>query len=347
MKKYTNKFISIVLTLIISLSLLTVVSSAATKKMSLVVDNVSAKPGEAVTVKISLKDNPGLASLKINVNYDNKLTLTKVDLSSDFGSYITTPTPYKNPQTISMISPLKDVKISGVLATLTFKVAKEINDTYKAKVWVKYDADDVFDGNYDSVPLDVIDGSVTVIGKQTTQNHTVIFDTNDGSTNTTQSIVPMNEKIKLPSPTKKGYTCVGWSESKDAVLPEFKCGTEITPSSDLSLYAVWAKNDTKVTGVSVNDVSLNYKDIFKITPTVNSTNGAKYVVEWSSSDTEIATVDQSGTITATKRGKGSAIITCKVTDQFGNVVTDTCKVTVSLTAWQWVKTYIFFGWIWY
>lgn len=347
MNRYFNRILSFVLALTVSLGLLTIASSAAAKKMSIVVDTVSAKPGETVSVKISLKDNPGLASLKISVNYDNKLALTKVDLSSDFGSYITTPTPYKNPQTISMISPLKDVKLSGVFATLTFKVATGISDTYKAKIWLQYDADDVFNSDYNNVPFTVVDGCVTVTGKSTSQNHTVIFDKNDGSAGKTQTKVPMNGKTKLPTPTKSGYTCIGWSENKDAILPKYKCGTEITPNADMNLYAVWAKNNTKVTGVSISDVALNYKDTVKITPSVKATVGTKYAVEWSSSNSEIATVDSTGTVTATKRGKGTATITCKVTDQFGNAVKDTCTVSVSLTAWQWVKTYIFFGWIWY
>lgn len=346
MRNVIRRSFSVILAVAISLSALMVVSFAA-NEMSLVVDTVSAKPGETVTVKINLKNNPGLASLKINVNYDNKLTLTKVDLNSDFGSYITTPTPYKNPQTISMISPLKDVKVNGVFATLTFKVATEITDTYKAKVWVKYDADDVFNGDYKNIPLTIVDGCVTITGKQTSQNHTVTFDKNDGSSSTTQTTVPTNGKTKLPTLTKNGYTCLGWSEDKNAVLPKYKCGEEFVPSTDTNLYAVWAKNNTKVTGVSIEDLSMHYKDCIKATPLVKATTGAKYVVEWSSSDTEIATVDSSGIVTATKRGKGTTTITCKVTDQFGNIVKDTCNVSVSLTAWQWIKTYIFFGWIWY
>lgn len=345
LKKIIRRSFSVILAVVIALSALIAVSFAA-NGMSLVVDTVSAKPGETVTVKINLKNNPGLASLTINVNYDNKLTLTKVDLSSEFGSYITTPTPYKNPQTISMISPLKNVKVNGVFATLTFKVAAGITDTYKAKVWVKYDADDVFNSDYKNIPLTIVDGCVTITGKQTSQNHTVMLDKNDGSASTSQ-LVPMNGKTKLPTPTKSGYTCIGWSDNKNAVLPKYKCGTEIKPSTDMNLYAVWAKNNTKVTGVSVEDIALHYKDSMKITPSVKSTTGTKYVVEWSSANDEIATVDQSGTVTATKRGKGTTTITCKVTDQFGNVVKDTCEVSVSLTAWQWVKTYIFFGWIWY
>lgn len=131
-------------------------------KTTLQVESVSAMPGSTVEVKIDLKNNPGLASLKFNVAYDDVLTLTNVEFNSEFGSYVTAPTPYKNPQPISMISPLADVNVSGNFCTLTFTVSDEAADNYDANISISYDADDVFNVNYDSVDLTVTNGSVKV-----------------------------------------------------------------------------------------------------------------------------------------------------------------------------------------
>lgn len=348
MKKIFIKILSVMLTLLISVSMFVVYSYAAgTNKATISVETVSGKPGDTVKVKVNLNNNPGVSSLKFNVDYDNLLTLTNVEFSSEFGSYVTAPTPYKNPQTISMISPLKEIKVSGTFATLTFKISSTIKGSYTAKISIKYDPDDICDENLNNVDVAVVDGAVNVSGTSIPQNCVITLNTNDGTNKSTKNTVSSSSGIKLPSPQKSGYTCVGWSEDKNAVLPSYKCGTNYKPTADTNLYAVWAKNNSKVTGVKIDDVEMHYKDAMTLKPSVSTSNGAKYVAEWSSSNTDVAKVDANGKITATKRGSGTATITCKVTDQFGNTVKDTCTVSVSLTVWQWIKTYIFFGWIWY
>ena len=101
----------------------------------------------------------------------------------------------------------------------------------------------------------------------------------------------------------------------------------------------------KVISVSVKDISLNYKKTATIKPTVKAENGAKYKISYSSSDPKVVTVDKNGKIYAAKRG--SATITCTVTDSSGKTVTDTCKVTVKYTVEQWLIKILLFGWIWY
>ncbi len=128
----------------------------------------------------------------------------------------------------------------------------------------------------------------------------------------------------------------------------------ITATSSTGLYATCVVNvDTveqekpRVNSVKIDDISLNYKKSTTLKPTIKADEGAKYTVEYSTSNAKVATVDQNGKVTATKRGSGSATITCTVTDEFGNTVTDTCKVNVKLSFGQILITYVLFGWIWY
>lgn len=100
-----------------------------------------------------------------------------------------------------------------------------------------------------------------------------------------------------------------------------------------------------VNSVSVSDVTLNYKKSATIKPTVKADDGAEYTVEYSSSNTKVAMVDNNGKVYGAK--KGSATITCTVTDSNGNVATDTCKVTVGYSFGQWLIVIVLFGWIWY
>lgn len=160
----------------------------------------------------------------------------------------------------------------------------------------------------------------------------------DGKTVT--EIYAAGDKLTPPAvPTKSGYTFKGWDKSVPSTMP----------ANDLTFTSVYEKNVEKknVKSVSIDDISLNYKKSTTLKPTIKADDGAKYKVEYSTSNAKIATVDKNGKVTATKRGSGSATITCTVTDSNGNVVKDTCKVSVSLTWWQWIIIIVLFGWIWY
>lgn len=160
----------------------------------------------------------------------------------------------------------------------------------------------------------------------------------DGKTVT--EIYAAGDKLTPPTvPSKSGYTFKGW----DKIVPL------TMPASDLTFTAVYEKNVEKknVKSVSIDDISLNYKKSTTLKPTIKADDGAKYKVEYSTSNAKVATVDKNGKVTATKRGSGTAIITCTVTDSNGNVVKDTCKVSVKLSFGQILIVYVLFGWIWY
>lgn len=156
----------------------------------------------------------------------------------------------------------------------------------------------------------------------------------DGKTVT--EIYTAGDKLTPPTvPTKSGYTFKGWDKSVPSTMP----------AKDLSFTAVYKKS--AVNSVSIDDISLNYKKSTTLKPTIKADEGVKYTVEYSTSNPKVATVDKNGKVTATKRGSGSATITCTVTDSNGNVVKDTCKVNVKLSFGQWLIVIVLFGWIWY
>ncbi len=101
---------------------------------------------------------------------------------------------------------------------------------------------------------------------------------------------------------------------------------------------------SKISSVSVEDLSLNYKMSASLNPEIIADDDAEYTVSYSS-DSKNVTVDENGKIYGAK--KGTANITVTVTDSQGNTVTDTCKVTVEYTWWQWLIKIVLFGWIWY
>ena len=144
-------------------------------------------------------------------------------------------------------------------------------------------------------------------------------------------------KDKLPM-----YNDSNWTKTTDG---SFK--VNLTQFSGKKSFSIWAKlvtgtntyydqeiysmNGTKPTEVSVTSVSLNKSTLdikvgetATLTATINPTNAANKNVTWKSDNTQIATVDTAGKVTAIK--EGTAKITVKTKD--GNH-TATCIVTVS------------------
>ena len=258
--------------------------------------------------------------------------------------------------------------------------------------------------------------------KSASTTYTIIYNTNGGSVSPSSASVMAGGSVTLPTPTKAGYTCLGWSTSGSATTASYSCGSSYKPSQNITLYAIWKKNaptmctltynanggsvspssatfemgktvtlptptrsgytfdgwytakdgGTKVSeslkvtanitlyahwtkieqhiptvkSVKIDDnAEINYKSSYKISSEITAESGAEYTAEWQSSNPKVASVDKNGKVTALK--KGTAKITCTVTDSNGNTVSDTCNVTVKYNFGQWLIIILLFGWIWY
>lgn len=149
-------------------------------------------------------------------------------------------------------------------------------------------------------------------------------------------------EVKALGHTPKKVNAMDATSEKEGYTGDIVCDV---CSKLLESGKVIPATDSKVNSVAVDDLSLNYKKSVKITPTINADNGVNYTVSYSSSNENVATVDQNGNIYGAK--KGEATITCTVTDEKGNTVSDTCNVTVNYSALQWFIIIVLFGWIWY
>ncbi|MBQ3150249.1 MAG: leucine-rich repeat protein [Clostridia bacterium] len=114
---------------------------------------------------------------------------------------------------------------------------------------------------------------------------------------------------------------------------------------DVCGFILVSGEETEPANITVNmsDISMTYKTATTVSPVIECES--EYTVTYSSSNTSVATIDNSGKVTAT--GRGTATITCTVTDEYGNSVSDTCTVTVKYAWWQWIIIILLFGWIWY
>lgn len=78
------------------------------------------------------------------------------------------------------------------------------------------------------------------------ETYKITFNANGGSGGPTEISVNVGESINLPisTPTKEGFEFLGWDTSSSATSATYSAGQSITPSSNMTLYAIWKQRYT-------------------------------------------------------------------------------------------------------
>ncbi len=210
---------------------------------------------------------------------------------------------------------------------------------------------DEFEKGIEVTVSDVFDGqSLQLINANYATCETAIFDI---STYKDGEMVQPDGKVTVRIPLPEGFGTqnifVCYVDSVNGNVTSIPTTVEdgyvIFTAEHFSHYAVVEIVDKAVNSVKINDIELKYKEGTTIKPEITADDGVKYEVKFESSNPKVATVDKDGKITTT--GKGETKITCTVTDQYGNVAKDTCKVTVKFSFGQWLIWILLFGFLWY
>lgn len=164
--KKMKRVLALLLTLVMLLSVMpTGVLGAGSDTAGVVVaaDSVSGKPGDTVTVDLTLKENPGIISLRLKVKYDETvLTLTEKSVVNMFQNV----TPSKNitdiPYVLIFDSSTSEANVTatGKLATLTFKINENAEADQIANIEVL--VDNVFDFDGAKISASAENGAVSV-----------------------------------------------------------------------------------------------------------------------------------------------------------------------------------------
>lgn len=156
-----KKILTIFITLILCLFSVTTVTADGV--FTARIETKEAKPGDTVELTVNLENNPGIVALLFAFNFDTT-DLKLVNVVD--GGLVQEPTfgdkydrvPYKMFWTSR--SPV-DFSDDGTLVTLTF----EVLPTAKAgmsKVTLTYKQENVFNVDFDDVPLKIVDGGVDI-----------------------------------------------------------------------------------------------------------------------------------------------------------------------------------------
>lgn len=77
---------------------------------------------------------------------------------------------------------------------------------------------------------------------------TVTLNANGGSVSPSSLSTVSGGTVTLPTPTRNGYKCLGWTASKTASKADYKCGGTYKVTADITLYAIWETNSGTTPG---------------------------------------------------------------------------------------------------
>ena len=163
MKTIKTRIMAIALVCIMVLSIMPL-SVFATDIMTIAVESKTCVPGEEVSVKINLSNNPGISSVKLKVAYDDSvLTLDSVEYNAEMGGQSLPPQKMSSPITLTWVSAFAEFSSDCVFATLNFTVAQTVELNQTADITITYDPNDIYNMAEENVDCTIVNGSLSVI----------------------------------------------------------------------------------------------------------------------------------------------------------------------------------------
>lgn len=136
--------------------------NVASTEPQIIVESQKAAAGDTVTVEVAIKNNPGVASLKLKVSYGDILTLTDISYNDTIGGMSQQPQAMSSPVTLNWFNGTADSTGDWVFATLTFTVSDAAQAGATADITVTYNADDVYNIADQNVSFAVVNGTVEI-----------------------------------------------------------------------------------------------------------------------------------------------------------------------------------------
>ena len=129
---------------------------------TIIISKAEAKAGDSgVQVTVAVKDNPGIASMRLVVSYADVLTLTGIEYNSQIGGMSQLPQSYDSPVILNWFNGTSNTEGDWVFATLTF----DVSDSAAAgeyDITLTYDPENVYDISETNVTFAVVNGSISV-----------------------------------------------------------------------------------------------------------------------------------------------------------------------------------------
>ena len=141
MKRIISCLLAVLLMVSLSCHVLDV--AAAEDEPTFTVSSEQAFPGQKVSVAIRMDNNPGIASVKLKVQFDSGLILNSVTYNPSLGGRAQKPQEYDSPVILNWINGTENTYGDMDYAVLNFTVADDASFG-KHPVFVSYNKDDVY-----------------------------------------------------------------------------------------------------------------------------------------------------------------------------------------------------------
>ena len=129
----------------------------------IVVETVKGRTGNTVDVTIALKNNPGIASMKLKVHYGEGLTPLEVTYNTAIGGMFQPPKDLNDPIILNWFNGVADSEGDWVYATITFQVAEDAEEGSFAEIEVTYEPNNIYDITETDVFFRVVNGGVQIV----------------------------------------------------------------------------------------------------------------------------------------------------------------------------------------
>lgn len=203
---------------------------------TIVVDSVTAEPGETVTVCVSLENNPGIVSMMLTVDFDQALELIGRTDTGLLPGQVHSPN-LNNPYTLCWVNDTATTNytVNGAIVELTFKLSENAEPgTYP--ITISYDLDnyDIYNCDVELVEFEVVNGGVTYQPDEPT-THTVTFIDPITGEVIAEVEVEHGEAAEAPeAPAHDWHTFTGWDADFSEVTEDITVTAQYTEKGDLN-----------------------------------------------------------------------------------------------------------------
>ena len=203
---------------------------------TIIVDSVTANPGETVTVNVSLANNPGIVSMSLTMAFDPMLELVAVNDTGLLPGKVHSPT-LGNPYTLFWANDtaLENYVVNGSLVELTFKLSENAEPgTYPITITYDLDNYDIYNCDVELVEFAVVNGGVTYQPDEPI-THTVTFVDPITGEVIAEATVNHGEAAEAPeAPAHEWYTFTGWDADFSEVTEDITVTAQYTELGDMN-----------------------------------------------------------------------------------------------------------------